>query len=40
MKIKDFLCLDAVSPDLKAKNKEELIEELVLLLVSLEHCQW
>lgn len=34
MKIKDFLCLDAVTSDLKAKNKEELIEELVLLLVS------
>ena len=34
MKIKDFLCLDAVNPDLKAKNKEELIEELVALLVS------
>ncbi len=34
MKIKDFLCLDAVTSDLKAKNKEELIEELVSLLVT------
>ena len=34
MKIKDFLCLDAISSDLKAKNKEELIDELVALLVS------
>ena len=33
MKIKDFLCLDAVTSDLKAKNKEELIDELVALLV-------
>lgn len=33
MKIKDFLCLDAVTSDLKAKNKEEVIEELVSLLV-------
>ncbi len=34
MKIKDFLSLDAVTSDLKARNKEELIEELVSLLVS------
>lgn len=34
MKIKDFLCLDAVTSDLKAKNKEELIDELVALLVT------
>jgi PTS system nitrogen regulatory IIA component len=34
MKISDFLCPDAVTADLKAKNKEEVIEELVTLLVS------
>mgnify|MGYP001572831118 CR=1 FL=1 len=33
MKISDFLCPDAVTPDLKARNKEEVIEELVALLV-------
>ena len=34
MKISDFLCPDAVTADLKAKNKEEVIDELVALLVS------
>jgi nitrogen PTS system EIIA component len=34
MKISDFLCPDAVTADLKAKNKEEVIDELVTLLVS------
>lgn len=34
MKISDFLCPDAVTPDLKARNKEEVIEELVTLLVN------
>lgn len=34
MKIKDFLCSDAVTSDLKAKNKAEIIDELVSLLVS------
>ena len=34
MKIKDFLCSDAVNSDLKAKNKAEIIDELVSLLVS------
>ncbi len=34
MKISDFLCSDAVTPDLKARHKEEVIEELVTLLVS------
>ena len=28
MKISEFLCLDAVTADLKAKTKEEVIEEL------------
>ena len=34
MKISDFLCSDAVISDLKARNKEEVIEELVALLVN------
>lgn len=34
MKIKDFLCPDAISSDLKAKDKEEIIDELVSLLIS------
>jgi PTS system nitrogen regulatory IIA component len=34
MKISDFLCPDAVTADLKAKNKEEVIDELVTLLVA------
>ena len=34
MKISEFLCPDAVTADLKAKNKEEVIDELVALLVS------
>jgi PTS system nitrogen regulatory IIA component len=34
MKISDFLCPDAVTADLKARNKEEVIDELVALLVS------
>ncbi len=34
MKIKDFLCSDAVTSDLKAKNKAEIIDELVSLLVN------
>lgn len=33
MKIKDFLCPDAISSDLKAKTKEEIIDELVSLLI-------
>src|ERR1041385_4832946 len=34
MKISDFLCPDAVTADLKAKNKAEVIDELVTLLVN------
>jgi nitrogen PTS system EIIA component len=34
MKIKDFLCLDAVSVDLKSEKKEEVISELVDLMVA------
>jgi nitrogen PTS system EIIA component len=33
MKILDFLCPDAVTGDLKAANKKELIEEMVALMV-------
>lgn len=33
MKVTDFLCRDAVSTDLKATNKTEVIEEMVDLLV-------
>ena len=33
MKITDFLCLKAVSSDLKGTNKEEIIEELQSLLI-------
>jgi PTS system nitrogen regulatory IIA component len=34
MKINDFLCSKAVSADLKANNKEEVIQEMVGLLIS------
>lgn len=34
MKISDFLCSDAVTADLKARSKQEVIEELVALLVN------
>ena len=34
MKIMEFLCKNAVSADLKATNKKELIEELVGLLIN------
>lgn len=34
MKISDFLCLDAISSDLKSSTKEEVISELVDLLVN------
>ena len=33
MRIMDFLNRDAISVDLKAKNKKEAIEELVDLLI-------
>ena len=33
MKILDFLCADAVTADLKASNKKELIEEMVGMMV-------
>ena len=33
MKILDFLCPDAVSADLKATTKKELIEEMVTMMV-------
>ena len=33
MKISEFLCDEAVNPDLQARTKEEVIEELVALLV-------
>ena len=33
MKIKDFLCKEAVTADLKSTSKKEVIEELVDLLV-------
>lgn len=33
MKINDFLCKEAVTADMKATNKEEVIHELVELLV-------
>jgi PTS system nitrogen regulatory IIA component len=33
MKILDFLCSDAVSADLKATTKKELIEEMVTMMV-------
>ncbi len=33
MKILDFLCADAVTVDLKASNKKELIEEMVGMMV-------
>ena len=33
MKILDFLCSEAVTGDLKATNKKELIEEMVALMV-------
>ncbi|MBF0619370.1 MAG: PTS sugar transporter subunit IIA [Candidatus Omnitrophica bacterium] len=33
MKILDFLCSDAVSADLKATNKKEIIEEMVTMMV-------
>ena len=34
MKISDFLCVNAISADLKATTKEEAIEELVNCLIS------
>lgn len=33
MKIDEFLCADAITPDLKSETKAEVIEELVSLLI-------